>query len=376
MDTLSEKSRAVLIRNPPVYFTYVGAIDDEFECPVCRIPFCSPQVHEPCGNCFCQNCADQLKNCPFCRMKCQNQLKPSNTRLILNVLDKLIVKCNDCNLTFPRAQFEDHHNSRCKVSCPSGCGDYNRKELLVHLQETCPGMVIKCNNTPCKTTFPRRESEKHAQICGFHSMICPNNCGTTVFRKDSQKHLNLCNLVQVNCPRLCGRTILRKDIANHDLDCVEVETKCRAADLGCDVKAKRRTLASHEAICPLLKVSLKLTEILAKFQSVEENLKADVKNLKEQVASKDKEIKQLKTKVKIQKKQFGEQINRLNTEIGSIEKIGGKEIDAALIRAEMIKRQQCEEMKNFRAYVAIKEKEIVMGAYNANLYTVLEQMAA
>jgi vacuolar-type H+-ATPase subunit I/STV1 len=162
----------------------------------------------------------------------------------------------------------------------------------------------------------------------------------------------------------------------HEAVCEELYASCRAAEFGCEVKTKRKFLHSHESSCPLLKMSIKLAEVLLKLQNVEENFNSQVIQLKEQIAAREKEIKQLKSKVKVQKKTTSEQINRLGIKVVEIEKIGNQELEDTLIRAELIKRQQCEEMKNFRAYITIKEKDIIMGAYNANLYSVLENMAA
>jgi predicted RNase H-like nuclease (RuvC/YqgF family) len=134
-------------------------------------------------------------------------------------------------------------------------------------------------------------------------------------------------------------------------------------------------MKKHETTCSMLRMSLKLMEVFAKLENVEANLKKEIDELKEQVMARDKVIKQLKTKVKSQKKSFSEEINRLSNDMIALETNCGQEVDSALIRVELIKRQQCEEMRNFRAYIAIKEKDIVMGAYNANLYSVLENIA-
>lgn len=113
---LLERIDALHLSSPPS-FSYVNedAVSEHLICELCYHPFCDPVVHIPCGNTFCRSCISGLKSCP---KKCgiftdESLSKP--TRVVLNLLDDLLVKCPVCNGTVKRAQLPAHI-SECQKS--------------------------------------------------------------------------------------------------------------------------------------------------------------------------------------------------------------------------------------------------------------------
>ena len=134
-------------------------IDDELKCPICTRPFQLP-VSLPCQHTFCQTCLehwlDENHSCPTCReypTRGNNEdgedsvvFSPVNTQIVTNQLDRLLVRCNQCEeMNILRGNFSDH-----ELKCP--------KRLI-----SCPSVDLQC---PWKGS--RDEEEKHVQECSFH----------------------------------------------------------------------------------------------------------------------------------------------------------------------------------------------------------------
>jgi len=97
-------------------FEYIDelSIDENLKCSICNDPFEEP-VTTCCDHTFCLQCIQQWLNkhdsCPTCRQLISNiqTLIPIKTRLILNMLDGLPVKCKSCYQTnIQRGNFQDH----------------------------------------------------------------------------------------------------------------------------------------------------------------------------------------------------------------------------------------------------------------------------
>ncbi|CAF0840624.1 unnamed protein product [Adineta ricciae] len=135
-------------------YEYVNetAIDENLKCSICNDPFQRP-VHTQCDHTFCYACiapwVSSNKSCPTCRSTISDiqELKAIKTRLVLNMLDSLPVKCKTCGSTnIERGNFEDHvkvcqrksmHSYSCAaadVLCPWVGSKY---QLSEHLSQ-CP----------------------------------------------------------------------------------------------------------------------------------------------------------------------------------------------------------------------------------------------
>ncbi|CAF4279856.1 unnamed protein product [Rotaria socialis] len=103
------------------------SIDELLICHICRSPLVDP-ISSPCQHTACCQCIKRwLKNtssCPVCRKSLvENDLKPVTERILLQMLNRLKVKCTECGQTdLERGNFNDHIEKACTnstVECPS-----------------------------------------------------------------------------------------------------------------------------------------------------------------------------------------------------------------------------------------------------------------
>ena len=139
-----------------IHYEYVdeSSIDENYKCTICNEPFKSP-VTTPCDHTYCQECIEYWINeghlsCPSCRHSLSiEDLKPISTRLILNILDRLLVKCPDCQQSgIQRGNFIDHIN----IGCP--------KRTIV-----CSASDIRC-----PWFGPREQLQEHLQTCNYEQL--------------------------------------------------------------------------------------------------------------------------------------------------------------------------------------------------------------
>jgi hypothetical protein len=132
-----------------IQYEYVdeSSIDENYKCSICNEPFKHP-VTTPCDHSYCQECIEHWLNegyssCPTCRhLLSINNLQPVTTRLVLNILDRLLVKCPECQQSgIQRGNFNDHITKVCPkgrivclasdIQCPwSGRRDQLQDHLL------------------------------------------------------------------------------------------------------------------------------------------------------------------------------------------------------------------------------------------------------
>jgi hypothetical protein len=129
-------------------------IDENYKCSICNEPFKHP-VTTPCDHSYCQECLERWLNegyssCPTCRhFLSMNDFKPVTTRLVLNILDKLLVKCSDCGQTnIQRGNFNDH------------------------MTKVCPKGMINCSasDIKCPWSGPRDQLENHLDNCSYEKL--------------------------------------------------------------------------------------------------------------------------------------------------------------------------------------------------------------
>ena len=109
-------------------------------CQICQGILISPIQCSVCQNSFCSSCIQKWKNetgimsCPF---KCQNNSFQSS-RTLINLLSKLIFKCNKCsNEKIPYLDLEKHYQSHCPkidyqkkyLECQKKCIENEKKYL-------------------------------------------------------------------------------------------------------------------------------------------------------------------------------------------------------------------------------------------------------
>jgi len=130
------------------------SIDENYKCTICRKPFQHP-VTTPCDHSYCHECILNWLNqghlsCPICQQTLSsNNLIPITTRLVLNILDKLLVKCSQC-----------------------GQNRIERGNLIDHTRKFCPKSITNCtaSDIECSWSGTRDELEKHLSICNYEKL--------------------------------------------------------------------------------------------------------------------------------------------------------------------------------------------------------------
>lgn len=127
-------------------YSYINEdqIDVELKCTICVEPFRNPVNCLSCGSTFCQHCIETWKQkqmtCPSCRQQNFNYL-PVLTRVVLNQLNRLLVKCDLCEqIDIQRSNFTDHLTVICPkqvISCADQCSWRGKREEM-------PGHLILC----------------------------------------------------------------------------------------------------------------------------------------------------------------------------------------------------------------------------------------
>ncbi|CAF1120185.1 unnamed protein product [Rotaria sp. Silwood1] len=135
-------------------YEYVNedSVNEYLKCKICSNPFidpvktkCKPKEHAFCRHCI-RDWLQRDLSCPTCRQNVKNQdLTPIAEGILLDVLNRLPVKCLLCKKTgIERVDFNEHMDKKCtkrKSKCSSAdiecpwTGPYD--ELEKHLI-TCP----------------------------------------------------------------------------------------------------------------------------------------------------------------------------------------------------------------------------------------------
>ena len=139
--------------NKPKYeYADETAIYPDLMCVICSEPFREP-VCTPCDHTFCQHCIrhwleSEDFSCPICRTTLLTiQLKQAN-RIILNMLDRIHVKCLACKQT-----------------------GLQRGTFYHHVAHACPKSKVNCLSTKirCPWVGQRDELENHLKTCVFYA---------------------------------------------------------------------------------------------------------------------------------------------------------------------------------------------------------------
>lgn len=127
------------------------SINKSLVCVICYNPFVNP-VSTPCvprRHRFCLHCIEKwlqsASSCPLCHKELSVQdLVPVTDELLIDMLNELRVRCNECGKTeIERGNFEDHIRKVCptaNVFCPSRdikCPWVGTRDLLDNHLTTC-----------------------------------------------------------------------------------------------------------------------------------------------------------------------------------------------------------------------------------------------
>ena len=113
---------------------YFETLSDFSMCTVCTGIVIEPVQCNKCENCFCKNCINQwCKNCKSCPMKCVSPEFKEPSRLIKNMLSKLIfdcpIKCCDSKIPYDDLLIHEVKCGSETVNCPLCCSKINKKTL-------------------------------------------------------------------------------------------------------------------------------------------------------------------------------------------------------------------------------------------------------
>lgn len=135
------------------HFEYLDgdSIDEELKCAVCVKPLNVPVYAPQCGHTFCQDCIQRWLRkssiCPTCRTRVNiNDYTPVKTRVVLNQLSRLLMKCTLCEQI--NIEDRDKHKS------------------------ICPKVIVKCISVVLKCSWngKREDLDLHLQACPFTSI--------------------------------------------------------------------------------------------------------------------------------------------------------------------------------------------------------------
>nr|POE72503.1 tnf receptor-associated factor 5 [Quercus suber] len=260
---LRPKLSAVTL-DPPVDFRlldYVGTCDSNLVCAICRCTFVDPIALTECDHCFCRECIQQSWSsqyhpagprgpCPSCRTPSRLGPRSATTKILVNIIDDLLVKCPQsevgCTALIKRGEVQDHVNIYCGfalVECSAadctqgmqrkdlgqGCLHYGvscldcRKEvqmsaLATHWRTECPDRMVHCDL--CSSSIFFREVDEHnRELCPTNQIPCPGKalgCETRNKRSDAEAHAKSCTfaklapILQVQQQRLDEQEIAQK----------------------------------------------------------------------------------------------------------------------------------------------------------------------
>lgn len=172
------------IAHPGFDYVNESSVDDELHCKLCRSPCLDPVVLGCCGYMLCRGCGQQLQSptCPFCRCVLdQSKLHPPQ-RIIINMLDKVEVKCKVCSAVMRRGvageAFNMHVLQDCPFPCRWGCGEVSTRQKVTAHGLLCTHFVVNCAaaDVGCQFVCPRREIAGKRETCKFAPTRCSCQC--------------------------------------------------------------------------------------------------------------------------------------------------------------------------------------------------------
>ncbi|KAF1824515.1 uncharacterized protein K489DRAFT_305676, partial [Dissoconium aciculare CBS 342.82] len=240
---------------------YVATVDENLTCPICRCPFIDPVILNECDHCFCRDCIRQTwttpsspysphgprGDCPSCRTPAKLGPRSATTKILVNILDDLLVKCPNtgegCSTIVKRGEVQDHVTIYCgyaKIECPDENCDLpiRRKDAL----QGCLHVDVSC--VACREELQTSTLEQHwAETCPDRVFPC-NLCDASISYKDLVEHnQRLCPAVSIPCPGSalgCYLVGKKEDMESH-------ATHCVLAKLAPVLDAQRQRMDEQEA---------------------------------------------------------------------------------------------------------------------------------
>ena len=257
---------------------FVELLSEEYNCPVCLGFLQEPYLTACCGNHFCKECIDKVKEnndkCPLC------QAKP-----LIGVINKHFKrKLNELKV------YCIHRKEGCKWK-----GDYgklNQHLATDKIKGECQFVILKCPlSTMCGIQLPRKSLIHHTKnICAYREFSC-KHCGfLSSYHVVTTQHINKCVNYPISCPNECSKqTYPRSQLKSHLTSCPEQMVDCNFKEMGCKVILKRHLLQQHLE-SNSLQHQMIMCQAFKSLQRDKEVLERKVTDLTEEVARSSSEV--------------------------------------------------------------------------------------
>ncbi|CZR52029.1 uncharacterized protein PAC_01906 [Phialocephala subalpina] len=239
--------------------TYIGTVDENLICSICRTPFFNPVITD-CCHIFCHSCLHQAlkhgsSSCPI-------------DRTILEIVNEDYCKAP----TVIRNQVD-----ALKAECPACSAAIERSVLQIHLAQHCPEARMACpgKNTSKGCAFLMLRKHLGSE-CMHYAEHCPD-CNLELMAIDMDHHRNELCTKRIGTCQHCGAEYVEIHSEQHLLACPDLEISCKWSDIGCDFTTTRKTMVNHEKSCNLRFMGKKF-ESMAKESNEFRNEIADLKN--------------------------------------------------------------------------------------------------
>ena len=257
---------------------FVELPSEEYNCPICLGFLQEPYLTACCGNHFCKECIDNVKEtndkCPLCQAKPLTGVVNKHFKRKLN---ELKVYCT-------------HKNEGCKWK-----GDYgklNQHLATDKINGECQFVVLKCPlSTMCGILLPRNSLLHHTKnVCVYREFSC-KHCGfLSSYHVVTTQHVNKCVNYPMSCPNECSKQMYpRSQLKSHLASCPEQIVDCTFKEVGCKVKLKRHSLQQHLE-SNSLQHQMIMCQAFTLLQKDKEELERKVTDLTEQVAKSTSEV--------------------------------------------------------------------------------------
>ena len=205
------------------------------DCPVCLVVLRDPCQVTCCGNIYCRNCIERVKQynrpCPTCNSVDFNVFPDKKLQRSLNDFKVCCInKKAGCVWVDELGQLMKHINF------------HPDKDRLL---EGCQFADIECEF--CEEAFHRREIEKHMrEQCPKRPASCPHCENYESYFSDVANHVDVCPRVSISCPNECGVFIERQYLDHHlKRGCQCLKDDCDFKYAGCMVRLPSEEMQAH-----------------------------------------------------------------------------------------------------------------------------------
>ncbi|KAE8453503.1 hypothetical protein EG329_010364 [Mollisiaceae sp. DMI_Dod_QoI] len=255
--------------------TYIGTVDENLICSICRTPFFEPVITD-CCHIFCRLCLQRsLKHSPLCPID----------RSPLGIDEDDFVKA---------PTIINNQVDALKVECPACSSPLVRSTIGTHLTKYCPEARMLCPGHYTDKGCPFFILRKHlSKDCLHYQEHCPD-CDMMVMVIDMDHHREKECSERIRTCEHCGAEYPFMKSSSHLSICPDVDTSCKWSEYGCSYTTKRKTLVSHEKFCDFRFIGQKLEGMTKEISE----LKSELSGLSKERSEQDRRMKVLETTIK------------------------------------------------------------------------------